>query len=385
VAFEGDALQILAIRAAGSMRDGQSLLEQLLSTGTDTITSADVTKMLGIAPASRLSRLVLSLVDRNAAEVLAELDAAIAEGAEVSQLVDQLLGYFRDVMTQTVGCDETRMLYALPGQRQEVREVAEKLGVQTLLAIVQILDQTAARMRVSTHSRTLAEMAVVRVCHLADLDELATLIGELKQSSGELSLPAVKKNGVTNVPPQRAGASPPPAAPATVVEDDTARSESPSIGGEPVENATPMVATSTGDEPKGPAAPLSAENVDTIWKEVLGSLSGMVADFAAEANKVSVDEKGRLVVSFSQEFHREVCEKPGNRSRLESAIQTVCGQEVPLMFHTLARVDAAQPTASPRQSRRQQQAEVATQPFVRKAMELFDGDPSRLRYVPPQS
>jgi len=208
VAIEGDALQILAMRAAGSMRDSQSLLEQLLSTGTKSITSADVTKMLGIAPAARLSRLVLPLVDRNAAEVLAELDAAIAEGAEVSQLVDQLLGYFRDVMTQTVGCDETQMLYALPGQRQEVREVAEKLGVQTLLAIVQIFDQTAARMRVSTHTRTLAEMAVVRVCHLADLDELTTLISELKNSSGGRSLPAVKKNVVTNAPQRTSAPTP---------------------------------------------------------------------------------------------------------------------------------------------------------------------------------
>jgi len=339
--------------------------------------------MLGIAPAARLSRLVLPLVDRNAAEVLAELDAAIAEGAEVSQLVDQLLGYFRDVMTQTVGCDESQMLYALPKQRQEVR----------VLAIVQILDQTAARMRVSTQTRTLAEMAVVRVCHLADLDELAALISELKQSSGGRSLPAVKKNAITNTPPQRAGASPPPspppAVPVTAVEDDTARPESSSIPKsssierEVVAIATPSIAPSAVDESKDSSTPISTENVDTIWKKVLGSLSGMVADIAAEANKVSVDEKGRLVVSFSQDFHREICEKPGNRSRLESAIQTVCGQEVPLMFRAVARVDAAQPAASPRQTRRQQQAEVATQPFVRKAMELFDGDPSRLRYVPP--
>ena len=146
VTIDADALQILAMRAAGSMRDSQSLLEQLLSTGTKAITSADVTTMLGIAPAMRLSQLVQPLIDRNAAQALTELDAGISEGAEVSQLIDQLLGYFRDVMTQAVGCDATSLLYALPGQKEEVREVAEQLGVHTLLAIVQILDQTAARM-----------------------------------------------------------------------------------------------------------------------------------------------------------------------------------------------------------------------------------------------
>ncbi|MEQ8837637.1 MAG: DNA polymerase III subunit gamma/tau, partial [Lacipirellulaceae bacterium] len=52
VEVEDDALQILAMRAAGSMRDSQSLLEQLLSTGSTQITTTDVTELLGIAPAS---------------------------------------------------------------------------------------------------------------------------------------------------------------------------------------------------------------------------------------------------------------------------------------------------------------------------------------------
>jgi len=169
VSIESDALQILAMRASGSMRDSQSLLEQLLATASDTITTTTVTRLLGIAPASRLSRLVQPLVDHDAARALAELDETIAEGAEVSQLVDQLLGYFRDVMTQVVGCPADQMLYVLPGNWEEVRRIADQLGVQTLLAMVQILDHTASQMRMSTQIRTLAEMAIVRLCHLQDL------------------------------------------------------------------------------------------------------------------------------------------------------------------------------------------------------------------------
>ncbi|MCH7751871.1 MAG: hypothetical protein IH898_06920, partial [Planctomycetes bacterium] len=48
------------------------------------------------------------------------------------------------------------------------------------------------------------------------------------------------------------------------------------------------------------------------------------------------------------------------------------------------RVDAAEKTTPPPASRRQQQLEIASQPFVQKAMELFDGDPARLCYVPPE-
>ncbi|MCA9231369.1 MAG: DNA polymerase III subunit gamma/tau [Planctomycetales bacterium] len=369
VSIEPDALQILALRAAGSMRDSQSLLEQLLSTGVSSITSVEVTKMLGIAPAARLSQLVLPLVERNAAAVLAELDAAIAEGAEVSQLIDQLLGYFRDVMTQLVGCDESQMLYALPAQRQEVREVATRLGVQTLLAIVQILDQTAARMRVSTHTRTLAEMAVIRICHLDDLDDLTTMIATLKEGSLGASPTGIKKN---------AGTSPP----ARTLRQDTAVQtpvpEAVTLGAD-----TPLAGTVATAEPQATKTPLSADSVEEIWKQALDALSGMVADHAAEADGVDLDDTGRLVVSFSESFHRDICEKATNRSRLEDALESVCGQAVPLVMRTLTRSDGVQSTPAPRRSRRQQQAEISAEPFVRKAMELFDGDPSRLVYVPP--
>ncbi len=369
VTVEADALQILAMRAAGSMRDSQSLLEQLLSTGRDTVTSADVTSMLGIAPATRLSQLVVPLVERDAAAALAQLDAGIGEGAEVSQLIDQLLGYFRDVMTQAVGCDANSLLYSLPSQHEEVHALAEQLGVQTLLAIVQILDQTAARMRVSTHTRTLAEMALVRLCQLENLDDLASLVAQVKSGAAATSqVSPVKKNVAPKPqpkpsPPQRAEAS------------------SPSIAG--VATVTAVEDGAANPAPSTGRVALAVDNVESIWQQVLGNLSGMVMEHAATADEISVDAQGRLVVSFSESFHRDVCERPANRKRLEQALRDVCGDGAGFVLSSHKRTDvAAKPVARP-PTRRQQQAEIATQPFVQRAMELFDGDPSRLRYVPP--
>lgn len=375
VTVEADALQILAMRAAGSMRDSQSLLEQLLSTGTKSITAADVTTMLGIAPAARLSQLVQPLVERDAATALAQLDAGIAEGAEVSQLIDQLLGYFRDVMTQSVGCDASSLLYSLPSQQQEVREVADQLGVQKLLAVVQVLDQTAARMRVSTHTRTLAEMALVRICHLEDLDQLAELIPQLKSGVAAPSASVAVKKNVTAKPrvtPTTAPASTAPPQPITASNAATATKV------ESTTEATVQTSPPTEDNP------LTADNVEEIWKQVLGVLNGMVTDHAAEADEISLDDRGRLSISFGESFHRDFCEKPVNRTRIDQALQSVCGSKVNFVLKTHQRSDTPKKAATPPPSRRQQQANIATEPFVRRALELFDGDPSRLRYVPPK-
>src|SRR6185295_496798 len=104
VEIEPEATRILASRAAGSMRDSQSLLEQLLAVADKRITADHLHSLLGTAPIERLTGLVNHLVARAAAAALSELDAAIGGGVEVGQLLDQLIGYFRDVMAAAVGC-----------------------------------------------------------------------------------------------------------------------------------------------------------------------------------------------------------------------------------------------------------------------------------------
>ncbi len=66
-------------------------------------------------------------------------------------------------------------------------DAGKQLGLQTILAIMQILDQTLSRMKYSTQARILAELALVRISNLEDLEELSGLIAQLQsgQAGGE--------------------------------------------------------------------------------------------------------------------------------------------------------------------------------------------------------
>ena len=180
VQAEDEALEVLARRAAGSMRDSQSLLEQLLSFASERITVADVHGMLGTAGDQRLTAIVKCLVERNAAAALGELNTAAQEGVDVAQLIEQLFGYFRDCMVAAVGCPADSFLYASAASSGDVIDAGRRLGLQTILAVMQILDQTLSRMKFNTQARILAELALVRVCNLEDLEELSGLIVQLQ-------------------------------------------------------------------------------------------------------------------------------------------------------------------------------------------------------------
>jgi hypothetical protein len=204
---------------------------------------------------------------------------------------------------------------------------------------------------------------------MENLDELASLLEQLRDGTADLSAPAVKKNSVANARPVNV-------APA-------AAQVSPALPGE----SPPEVAATNDHKPEPavsvPAVALTADNVEQVWKQALDSLTGIIAENASHVDEVSLDATGRLQITFSNTFYRDACERPANRARLEAALAEACGQRVPLVFQARQRVDAPAAAAPPAPSRRQQQADVAAQPFVKKALELFDGDPHKIRYIPP--
>ncbi len=108
------------------------------------------------------------------------MNAAAQEGVDVAQLIEQLFGYFRDCMVAAVGCPADTFLYASTANGGDVIEAGRRLGLQTILAAMQILDQTLSRMKYSTQARILAELALVRICNLEDLEELSSLIVQLQ-------------------------------------------------------------------------------------------------------------------------------------------------------------------------------------------------------------
>ncbi len=345
VEIEPAAVQILASRAAGSMRDSQSLLEQLLAVSRERITADEVNRLLGIAAAERLSGLVRSLVARDAAAALAELDATIAEGVDIGLLLDQLVGYFRDVMTAAVGCGPDQMLYALPSQAGEVADIGRQLGLQTVLAIGQILDHTAARMRISMHGRTLVEMAIVRICNLGDLDELADLIAELR---GEVREPGRGHRREAMVGPRPT--APPPY-------------ESAKKNIEPPPTASLAHALAKHEQGR--------EGASKAWE---GEISAEPSAMAPSA-QLRVDAP-------------HVADEPQAAQNGSPATFSPTAEESVLAQWQRAITDWPQTPATdlpPRTSRREQQAAIAEQPFVRRAMELFDTAPGQLRYTPPEN
>ncbi|MEN6457737.1 MAG: DNA polymerase III subunit gamma/tau [Thermoguttaceae bacterium] len=363
VEADPEALEVLARRAAGSMRDSQSLLEQLLAFSSGRITVADVHGMLGTAGDERLGSLLGHLVARNPAGALADLDAAMNAGVDAGQLIEQLFGVLRDCMVAAVGCSAETFLYTSPSGASAVLEAGKQLGLNTLLAVMQILDQTLSRMRYSTQGRILAELALVRISHLEDLDELADVIGQLRSGT-----------------PAPAGATASAARPAVSQPPMAGEKKSePDVVPQSVQGPQAAPTPSADSQPVA-RLELSAENAVAVWTGALKRLSGMVVDQARQFDSVAIGAPNRLVIRFKPGYavSKSVCERPEQVARFEQALAEVTGQPVRVTF-ALSEESQTQAEAPRRAvSAHQRLAEAAEHPLVRQATELFGAQPVRV-------
>ncbi|MBI2566181.1 MAG: DNA polymerase III subunit gamma/tau [Candidatus Schekmanbacteria bacterium] len=88
---ESTAIDLVARCARGSLRDGQSLLDQALASAPDGLTAKAVQDLLGVLDPSRLGTCLAAILSGDGKRVFAEVDAFIAEGVEISVLYDALL------------------------------------------------------------------------------------------------------------------------------------------------------------------------------------------------------------------------------------------------------------------------------------------------------
>ncbi len=316
----GDALTLIARRAAGSMRDSQSLLEQLLGANAGPVGVDDVHAVIGTGREERVGALVAAIAARDAAAALAALDASLGGGADPGGVLEQVLAALRDCLVASVGCGPERLLQG-DGLGIDLAATGRALGTETVLAMLQILDQSLSRMRSSGHARVLAEMAVVRLARLDDLDSLAAAVERIAGQAAAVPAPR--------------GALPAPAAPIRGAAPPTAAEGREKKTTDLTAAAEPLAAPPRDPPPApplepGPAAPpsLPADPL-AAWIGCGEIVGGLVADFVAMAASAAWDGDV-LQVTFPAESGQAVrmLSAPQTVGKLDAALSTIAGRSV---------------------------------------------------------
>jgi DNA polymerase-3 subunit gamma/tau len=234
----GDALALIVRAAEGSARDATSLLDQAISHGAGETTAEQVRAMLGLADRGRVLDLMDLILKGDAAGALTELGAQYAEGADPLAVLRDLAEISHWVSVVKITPDAAEDPTVSPDERARGQAMADSLSLRVLSRMWQMLLKALEEVAAAPNAMMAAEMAIIRLTHVADLPSPEELVRKLQDSPapapGGNGGPArgagspAAGGGASAVAPARAG-GPGGAQPAPAATPDTALARFPTF------------------------------------------------------------------------------------------------------------------------------------------------------------
>jgi len=180
--IDRDALALITRAAEGSVRDAMSLLDQAISHGAGQTGAEQVRAMLGLADRGRVMDLMEAILRGDAAGALNELSAQYADGADPAAVLRDLaeIAHWLSVVKITPSAAEDPTV--APDERTRGLALAERIAMRVLARFWQMLLKSLEEVALAPNAMMAAEMAVIRLTHVADLPAPEELLRRLQDS-----------------------------------------------------------------------------------------------------------------------------------------------------------------------------------------------------------
>ena len=254
VQFEGDALDLVAHRAQGGMRDALTMLEQLIAFGDGNVTMEVANDVLGSLDVDDMSGIVRSIATRDAAACFTWVSEYVETGADLARFVRDLAAYVRDLYVLSL-TDGAVAVNAPQSSLPRMSGEAQMFGIDRLAYILRVLGDLNTELRTSTNPRLSFEIGLTRMVRPQSdltLESLAARVEILERAlaQGAAATPAAAQPAAMAQQP----ASVPPAANAGYRRPTAA----PAVAAQPAVVPSPAQVQPTAAQPAAPASPAQA-------------------------------------------------------------------------------------------------------------------------------
>jgi DNA polymerase III subunit gamma/tau len=327
-----ESLLLIARDADGSMRDGQSKLDQVIAFTGNTIAVEDVSTVLGLVGRDLLLNVLSAVADEDAVAAFSLAGSAVEMGYDLRLVCRELSRVVRDLLVLSV--DPSRAHdpeIAADGERDRLVALAARYSREDLLRAFDVLTRAEAEIRTAAQPRYHLEMALLRWIYLRKL----TPIEELIQSAGS-GTPAPR------AAPSRPAGTLPAAAP-TPRSVSSVQKPSPvgARGSAPSQApATPPAASAAPSVPAGDPAALK----DALLSEIRKSHPVLYNTVIVQAQRMEM-APDRIVLTFA------AAQKIGPtfdkyRPVIEALATRLAGRKISVASDTAAADSPGEPAGS---------------------------------------
>jgi DNA polymerase-3 subunit gamma/tau len=178
-----DALDSLCNLAGGSVRDALSLLDQMRLVTNNNLTVEAIRNSLGYADLEKSFTLYNDLVTGNITEVLSKVQQICNSGAEVKNIINDLLEITYLLSKANILADNFKEIKVSSAIENDIKLLAQKLTISALTPIWQMLLKAVNEINLSPNQFQALEMALIRICHLSSSYNLNKIVAEVKKKA----------------------------------------------------------------------------------------------------------------------------------------------------------------------------------------------------------
>jgi DNA polymerase III subunit gamma/tau len=201
-----DALEIVARRGEGSVRDALSLLDQIIAFAGRSISVADVATVLGLSDTNFFARVVTQIGEGDHGALLETLNETAESGRDFKILYRDLLNFVRNLLLLTGGAKES-ILAVSPEDLATIREVADRFSYPDLLRIANLLVRDDETVNRAEHQRLAVEVALLKAATFPKLKAVEEVLAEggrsaVARSRGSAATPAPQPRNRATAQPE---------------------------------------------------------------------------------------------------------------------------------------------------------------------------------------
>jgi DNA polymerase-3 subunit gamma/tau len=367
IRISDSALSWIAEAGDGSLRDSQSIFDQVISySGTD-ITDESVEEILGRSDRRFLLLISEAVFARDAGRCLKIIDEAYYYGLDMRYFYQTLLNHFRNLLLVKIVNDDNALIDIPAEEKASLHKQVAGQEAETLQRLLEILMAEEENARRSQNPRLNLEAVLCRMAYLEQVIPIDAIIARMEGLEKRLGGGAATKGEI--VSPPRAGAR---TEHYGQYEASAAREPRPIYGAAGEDDKKDESISDTGREGE-------ISGVDKGWdgfREFLKRHDPALCAKMQPAQCLSLEE-GRLRIGFEKGylFHGDVV---GNRNKLADYFRQYCGRETVLEIETVtppageAR-SRVSPIVEKNSQNREIRREALSHPLVRKILDVFPG------------
>jgi len=379
-------LYSIAREAEGSMRDAQSLLEQVLAFSVDGQVDVEVLDLLGVIDRQSVQRVGRAILQGDAGVCLTVVADLYQRGIDIKRFCHQLCEHFRNLTFLSLGGDGAAAYMDLPAEEvKTLRQDLHQTSAETLQLYFQMILKGEEDIRRSTLPRIALEMLLLRLTQLPRLESLQSIMGQLSllEKGLEQSVPPSYRETSSDVDSGAVGCRTGAARTAPIAAPEQGATASAQQGLEGITATEPQLRMLPGG--KSPCA--TATEAAGNWTDFLRWLKDqdpvLAAKLAQSQATPSRDQAESIELEVGS-LYEDSLKEAKTQGRLTDAARTFFGLTLTWQVRPQQQPRADRETASgSRSARTKSHHAVMEHPVVQQALEILGGELVDIRRLKP--